>query len=188
MKIIPKKFYNRDTLTVAKELLGCILVKEDKDTGFVQAGKIVETEAYTQDDPSCHAYRGRTKRSITLYKEPGLSYVYFTYGMYHCLNIVTEPFDTAGAVLIRALEPLENLDNTNGPGKLCREMGITRDFNEIPVYDEKSVLRVYKGEKIDEENIVQTTRIGIKLAADYPWRFYLNDSKWVSKRAKSNPR
>lgn len=184
MKLLPQKFYKRDTLTVAKELLGCIIVKEDFETGFVQAGKIVETEAYTQDDPSCHAYRGKTKRSITLFKDPGLSYVYFTYGMYHCINIVTEPFDTAGAVLIRALEPIENVDNTNGPGKLCREMNITREHNELKVFDKNSIIRVYQGTPPKPEDIVQTTRIGIKLAADYPWRFYDNSSKYVSKKVK----
>lgn len=181
-KILPQKFYNRDTPEVAKDLLGCVLLKKDPQTGFVQAGKIVETEAYTQDDPSCHAYRGKTKRSVTLFKDPGISYVYFTYGMYHCMNIVTEPYDTAGAVLIRALEPIENLDNTNGPGKLCREMSITREHNEIPVFDKNSPIIIVSGENIDKDNIVQTTRIGIRLAADYPWRFYIRDNKWVSKK------
>ena len=182
-KPLEQSFYTRNTLTVAKELLGCILVKKTKE-GSIQAGKIVETEAYTADDPACHAYKGRTKRSVTLFKDPGLTYVYFTYGMYHCMNIVTEPVDTAGAVLIRALEPLKNVDNTNGPGKLCREMLITREHNELPVYDEKSVITVYKGESIKDKNIIQTTRIGISTAVDYPWRFYVKDNKWVSKFAK----
>lgn len=184
-EIISQDFFNRDTLTVAKELLGCVLVKKNED-GFFQAGRIVETEAYKENDPACHAYRGRTKRSVTLFDEPGLTYVYFTYGMYHCMNIVTEPFDTAGAVLIRALEPLENLDNTNGPGKLCREMFITREHNKLPVYDKDSLLTVYKGAKVKNKDIVQTTRIGLSSAQDYPWRFYIKDNKWVSKKAKSS--
>ena len=181
LKILPQEFYNRDTLDVAKDLLGCFLVKKEND-GCLKIGKIVETEAYKADDPACHAYRGKTKRSITLFKEPGIAYVYFTYGMHHCMNIVTEPFDTAGAVLIRALEPVENLDNTNGPAKLCREMNITRELNEVPMFTEDSVMFVCEGESGKENDIVHTTRIGIKLAADYPWRFYLKDNKWVSKK------
>ena len=181
---LPQGFYNRDTLTIAKELLGCILVKRIPD-GFVQAGKIVETEAYTACDPACHAFKGRTKRSSTLFKEPGLSYVYFTYGMYHCMNVVTEPFDTAAAVLIRALEPVLNVDNTNGPGKLCRELNITREHNELPVYDKNSIITVWAGDSVSKENIVRTTRIGISYAKDYLWRFYIKDNKWVSKKIKN---
>ena len=181
LKILPQEFYNRDTLDVAKDLLGCLLVKKEKD-GHLKIGKIVETEAYKSDDPACHAYRGKTKRSITLFKEPGIAYVYFTYGMHHCMNIVTESFDTAGAVLIRALEPLENIDNTNGPAKLCREMNITRELNETPMFADDSEMFVSEGESSKESNIVQTTRIGIKLAVDYPWRFYLKGNKWVSKK------
>lgn len=185
MKIIEKDFYIRNTLDAAKDLLGCIMVRKDEN-GLYQVGKIVETEAYTQNDPACHAYRGKTKRSSTLFKEGGLAYVYFTYGMYHCMNIVTEEEESAAAVLIRALEPLENVENTNGPGKLCREMHITRDLNELPVYDKNSQITVYYGEKTPEENIVQTTRIGIKVAQDYPWRFYDDSSKYVSKKIRKS--
>lgn len=177
-KLLTKKFFEQDTLTVAKKLLGCVLVRNDN--GIIQKGMIVETEAYTQDDPSCHAYMGETKRSRTLFKEAGISYVYLIYGMYHCLNFITEPEGYGCAVLIRALEPIENMSNTNGPGKLCRELNIDRTLNEIDVTDQNSPIYVVQGNKIPPENIVTTTRIGIKKAADYPWRFYIKGNKFVS--------
>jgi DNA-3-methyladenine glycosylase len=95
-----REFFERDTLVIAKDLLGAVLCR--KVDGIVKKGIIVETEAYTQEDPSCHAYR-RTKRSETMFKEAGLSYVYFTYGMHHCMNIVTESKERGCAVLIRAV-------------------------------------------------------------------------------------
>lgn len=179
-QILSKNFFARDTLKVAKELLGCVLVKKDKNKTY--KGIIVETEAYKANDPACHAYKGKTKRAQTLFKDPGLSYVYMIYGMYYCINVVTEPFDTAGAVLIRALEPLEEIQNTAGPGKLCRALNIDKSHNEINLCDESSEIFILKGEKILEENVVQTTRIGIKLAADYPWRFYVKGNPHVSKK------
>lgn len=179
MSILKRDFYSRNTLEVAKELLGCKLNR--KLNGRVYSGIIVETEAYTQDDPACHAYRGRTPRSATLFGKPGLAYVYFIYGMYHCLNFVTEPEDTAGAVLIRALEPISPLSNTNGPGKLCREMKIDRELNEVDVTTQKSGLWVEKYLEIPPENVITTGRIGIKAAADYPWRFYIKGNSFVSR-------
>lgn len=184
MTILSRDFYNRDTLIVAQELLGCKLCRRIGDK--VLEGIIVETEAYKQHDPACHAFRGKTKRAITLFKEPGLSYVYLIYGMYNCMNVVTEPYDTAGAVLIRALEPLGELvdsKGTNGPGKLCREMQITKELNEIDITNDKGDIWVERGSKykLDDNNIVTTTRIGIKVAEDYPWRFYIRDNRDVSK-------
>lgn len=179
-KVLTKTFFKRDTLKVAKDLLGCVLVKKCGDKVF--KGIIVETEAYKANDPACHAYKGKTKRALTLFKEPGLSYVYMIYGMYFCINVVTEPFDTAGAVLIRALEPLENIENTNGPGKLCKALSINKSHNEIDLCDLESEICILKGNKVFKENIVQTTRIGIKQAADYPWRFYIKDNPFISKK------
>ncbi len=178
MGIIDRDFYNRDTLVVAKDLLGCKLCR--RIGGKVLEGIIVETEAYKQNDPACHAYRGKTPRSATLFKMPGLSYVYFIYGMYHCVNVTTEPEETAGAVLIRALEPI-NVENTNGPGKLCRALEITKELNEVDVTDNESSLWIEDCKKYSESDIVTTTRIGIKVAADYPWRFYIKNNKFVSK-------
>ncbi|NLF82624.1 MAG: DNA-3-methyladenine glycosylase [Candidatus Gastranaerophilales bacterium] len=178
MSILKKDFYDRNTLEVARELLGCKLNR--KLNGKVYSGIIVETEAYTQDDPACHAYRGKTPRSATLFGKPGLAYVYFIYGMYHCLNFVTEPEDVAGAVLIRALEPIPPLSNTNGPGKLCRELKIDRELNEVDVTTLKSGLWVEKYFEIAPDKIVTTGRIGIRVATDYPWRFYIKENPFIS--------
>ncbi len=180
MTIPDHSFYERDTLQVAKDLLGCKLLRRYGDE--ILEGIIVETEAYTANDPACHAYKGKTPRSATLFKKPGLSYVYLIYGMYHCVNIVTEPKETAGAVLIRALEPVKPLDNTNGPGKLCREMKITKELNEIDVTNSKSDLWVEKYKSIKKSQIIETTRIGIKQATDWSWRFYIKDNKFLSKK------
>lgn len=180
MSILERDFYNRDTLKVAKDLLGYKLCR--KIDGKILSGIIVETEAYTQNDPSCHAFRGKTPRSATLFKKPGLAYVYFTYGMHHCFNVVTEPEETAGAVLIRAIEPIGELENTNGPARLCKQMLITRELNEADLTSTKSVIWIEEGIEVPKHKIHTTTRIGIKLAADYPWRFYIKNNKFVSKK------
>lgn len=180
MDILKRNFYNRATLQVAKDLLGCKLCR--KIDGEVLSGIIVETEAYTQDDPACHAYRGKTPRSITLFKKPGIAYVYFVYGMHYCFNVVTENEGTAGAVLIRALEPLAPVLNTNGPAKLCKSLSISKDLNEVDLVSGNSILWIERGNEISHLNIETTTRIGIKQAADYPWRFYIKDNKFVSKK------
>jgi DNA-3-methyladenine glycosylase len=183
--ILKRDFYERNTLLVAKELLGCRLSRQVGNT--VLSGIIVETEAYTQDDPACHAFKGRTPRAATLFKKAGLAYVYFIYGMYHCVNVVTEPEETAGAVLIRALEPLTPVQNTNGPGKLCRELKITKELNEIDITSANAGMWIEKDKIIPEKEIVTTGRIGIKLAAEYPWRFYIKDNPFVSKKQNKSP-
>ncbi|MFH0702495.1 MAG: DNA-3-methyladenine glycosylase [bacterium] len=177
-----RDFYNRNTLEVAKDLLGCKLSR--RINGEILSGIIVETEAYTQNDPACHAYRGKTPRSVTLFKQPGIAYVYFIYGMYHCFNVVTEPENTAGAVLIRALEPIYPVKNTNGPGKLCRELNITKKLNEIDLTDYNSDLWIEKHLSIQNQEIVSATRIGIKQASDFPWRFYIKNNPFVSRKLR----
>lgn len=121
-----------------------------------------------------------------LYAHPGTAYVYLIYGMYDCLNVVTEPFGTAGAVLFRALEPpVASGLRTNGPGRLTWAMGITRQqFNGQPLTDWQSGLVLAKGTVYGDDEIVQTTRIGITKAIAYPWRFYVKQSAWVSVREK----
>lgn len=179
-----KNFYNRNTIEVAKDLLGKKLCRKIGDEIF--SGIIVETEAYTQDDPACHAFKGKTPRAATLFKKPGIAYVYFIYGMYHCFNVITEPEETAGAVLIRAIDTEITkckFCNTNGPAKLCREFQITREHNEIDLTNKNSILWIEEGVKINKEKIHATTRIGIKKASDYPWRFYIKDNKFVSKNS-----
>jgi len=180
MSIIQRDFYDRNTLDVAKDLLGCNLCRIFN--GHLFSGLIVETEAYTQDDPACHAFRGKTSRAATLFKKPGIAYVYFIYGMHYCFNVVTECESKAGAVLIRAIEPINQTLNTNGPAKLCREFSITKELNEADLVSDKSGIWIEEGIKVPPENIIITTRVGIKQAADYPWRFYIKDNEFVSRK------
>lgn len=180
MTIICKSFYSKNTLDVAKSLLGCVLCREF-DSGDVLKGMIVETEAYTQEDPACHAFRGKTKRAATLFKSPGLAYVYLIYGMYNCMNVVTEEEGRGCAVLIRAIEPIGDFGGTNGPGKLCRAMEITRELNEVDLTSPLSALRIEEGKTVPESEIVCTTRIGISSGTELKWRFYIKNNHWVSK-------
>ena len=175
---------------MAFELIGKILVLNQD--GILLSGKIVETEAYFgAQDPASHAYRGRTLRNQVMFGLAGISYVYFTYGNHHCLNIVTEEEGTAGAVLIRALEPLAGIELmkkrrgnqnelalTNGPGKLTQAFGITREHSGHDLT--KSMF--YVTEEGEEKSIdIQTDkRIGISRAQNLPLRFYLRGNPFVS--------
>lgn len=175
-------FFERETLAVARDLLGAYLMKFQPESGEWLRCRVVETEAYTADDPACHAYNRKTGRAQMLYHHPGTAYVYLIYGMYDCLNVVTEPHGTAGAVLFRALEPPEGMElKTHGPGRLTRALGITRQqFNGLPLTDVASGLYLAVGAPVPDQQVVQTTRIGISKAVDYPWRFYIRDNRWVS--------
>lgn len=185
---LPRSFFERETLIVARELLGHRLRVQSQEGKSPHILRIVETEAYTQEDPACHAYGRTTGRAATLYLKPGLAYVYLIYGMYHCLNVTTEPEGRAGAVLFRALEPLLETElRTHGPGRLTKALNITRiAHNEIDLTHPDSPLTLLPGDPIPDSHIVQTTRIGISQGADFPWRFYIEDSPWVSVRAKSS--
>jgi len=129
MQKLPRAFYDRDTILVAKELLGKFLVH--KSNGVKRVGKIVEVEAYLgPHDLAAHSAKGRTKRTEIMFGPPGHAYVYLIYGMYHCMNVVTEREGHASAVLLRAIEPVENVEGkTCGPGLLCRAMKIDRQLN-----------------------------------------------------------
>lgn len=197
-----REFYSRNTLTVAKELLGKVLVHNIN--GEKLKGTIVETEAYLGiRDKAAHAYGGRkTKRVEAMYGLPGTAYVYLIYGMYYCFNIVTEKEGVPEAVLIRAIEPIEGLDLmaknrfgisydnltkyqkknlTNGPGKLTRALNIDKALNMIDLCND----RLYLEEADNSEfNIVETTRVGIDYAEeakDFPYRFYIQGNSYVSK-------
>jgi len=197
MRIIEREFYNRDTIDVAKDLLGKILVRVVN--GKVLSGTIVESEAYrSTDDPASHSYRGKTERNSVMFGEVGHAYVYFTYGNHYCLNIVAKDYATpAGAVLIRAIEPIDGVslmhryrkthdpyNLASGPGKLTQALKITKKQNDIDV-TKKGELYIVNGKDISKSEIFATSRIGIRVALDKQWRFLIADNKFVSKKVKA---
>jgi DNA-3-methyladenine glycosylase len=190
---LPPEFYARETELVARDLLGAIL--ECSTPEGVATGRIVETEAYLgEHDPACHAAVGQTARTSPLYGPPGTAYVYFIYGMHWCVNAVTREHGLPSAVLIRALEPLEGLDLmrqrrpgarrledlTSGPARLCSALGITGAHNGLPL--QRPPLLVRPGEPVPEAAVEVTPRIGITKAADWPLRWLVADSPYVSGR------
>lgn len=181
---------SREAEEVAPRLLGSLLVLEAD--GKKMIGRIVETEAYDQTDAASHSYKGRTPRTDVMFGPPGHLYVYFTYGMHYCCNVVTGPEGHGSAVLIRALEPLEGqemmelnrhgrngINLTNGPAKLCQAYGINKSWNGHDLAEPP--LRLLLQDPLPTKNIVQTTRIGITQAQDLPWRFYVRGNPYVSK-------
>ena len=191
-KILPCEFYLQPTLKVAKELVGKTLYR--KINGRVLSGKIVETEAYLKNDPACHASRGMTERNKVMFDPAGRAYVYFTYGMHHCFNIVTQKEGVPEAVLIRAVEPIEGIEImqrnrklrttnhkpltnlTNGPAKLCQAFGIDKKLNGVDMT--KGDFVVLNSDK--KEKVKKATRIGITEYTDKLWRFH-NNSEFVSR-------
>ena len=186
---LPRAFYARKTLTVARDLLGRVLVHHDGDVR--RAGVIVETEAYLgPHDLACHAAKGRTNRTDVMFGPPGHAYVYLIYGMYDCFNVVTEKVDYPAAVLIRAVDPLEGcVGSTDGPGKLCRAMNITRALNRFDLTD--SALSIEEGTRTSPRRIEKGPRIGVDYAGEWarePLRFWIRDNPHVSKRRASSVR
>ncbi len=201
MDRLTREFYNRDTRTVARELLGKVLVRRTEEG--VLSAKIVETEAYMGvSDRAAHSYGGRrTKRVEVMYGPPGFSYVFFIYGMCDCFNAVTREEGVPEAVLIRAGEPVEGLERmafnrfrkpygalkkseirglTNGPGKLCQALQIDRSLNGEDLCGDTLYILNGEGEKFE---IVSARRVGVDYAGearDYPWRFYIGDNPCVS--------
>ncbi len=189
---LPRSFYLRPTLTVAKDLLGKLLVRKlGKKT---LAGRIVEVEAYLGEiDPASHAYRGKTKRNEVMFLEGGHLYVYFTYGMHFCSNVVTERRGKGRAILLRALEPLRGMSTmvknrggveddtklTSGPARLCQALAIGRKENGIDLTG--SEIYIGRGAKIASSRIGRTRRIGIRKGAEKPWRFHVKGSRFVSR-------
>lgn len=200
-------FFRRETLDVARALLGCRLVREHPSSGQGRlVGRIVETEAYTQEDPAFHGSNLYDPETDTvqrkglggdLFAPPGVGYVYLCYGIHWLLNVVTEPEGTGGAVLIRAVEPVEgvdvirdrrgskhrDVDLTNGPGKLAEAFDVDDAFHSVdlttpPLYFSPGDLR-------PEETIATSSRIGISKARDRQWRFYLRDHPYVSRATPS---
>lgn len=193
---LQRSFYARNTLTVAREMLGQRLVR--KLGAHRIAGRIVEVEAYVgEGDTACHAARGRTARNAVMFGPAGHAYVYFIYGMHHCFNVVTEHEGSAAAVLVRALEPLEGLGSmrrhrggrdgvelTNGPAKLCSALAIDRALNGADlVTSEEAWLE--RDALVGESDIAEGPRIGVhgdERAQTVPWRFWVAGNPYVSGR------
>lgn len=201
--ILNSSYYNKfSTLELSKNLLGKILVHKNEEG--ITSGIIVETEAYLQDDPACHAYKKITLRNESMFQDAGTAYVYFIYGNYFCINIVSNKSGIGEAVLIRALEPLKRSDLMrnrllskakiprtknydldtklcNGPGKLCTAMGISKKNDGTKMYESES-LYIKSAHDIENDNIVTTTRIGITKGVDLAYRFYIKGNKFISKK------
>jgi len=182
---LPLTFYRRSALTVARELLGKVLVHQLPTDR--REGRIVETEAYVgEHDLACHASKGRTRRTEVLFGPPGRAYVYFIYGMYHCFNVVTEPEGVAAAVLVRAIEPLAGIPEglgTDGPGKLCRALGITLLQNREDLRGD--VLFIEDAPAVPRSRIERGPRIGVDYSgiwAQRPYRLWLRGNPFVSVR------
>jgi DNA-3-methyladenine glycosylase len=183
--VIEPGFFDRDTLEVAEDLLGMLLVREID--GQVRWGRLVEVEAYCgPEDRAAHSWRGRTPRTAVMYGPPGHAYVYLIYGMYNCLNFVTRQEGCPQAVLIRAMEPGPGVNRSSGPGLVCRSMGIDRTLNGRRLQPPDLYL-VDDGFRPAPGAIARTPRIGVGYAgewAELPWRFCL-DSPHLSRRLRS---
>jgi DNA-3-methyladenine glycosylase len=192
---LTRAFYERNTVRVAKELLGKVLVR--RLGPVLLKGIIVEAEAYRgHDDAASHAYMGPTGRNQVMFGEPGRAYVYFTYGMHYCLNVTTEPAGQPGAVLIRAAQPIKGIaemkrrrrvdnvkDLSNGPAKLTQAFAVTSTLNG---HDLTLGRKLYVAEPFrpDPFAIASGTRIGIRVAAERRWRFFVKDNPFVSKQQR----
>jgi DNA-3-methyladenine glycosylase len=189
MKPLPRTFYNRPTLTVARELIGARLVRILGGVRLV--GLIAETEAYiSQQDLACHAKAGITARTQVMFGEPGHAYVYFTYGNHWMLNVVTEREGFPAAVLIRAIQPIEGVEvmlerrngrDTFGPGKLCQALGITKHENGLDLTERSGSLWIEEGVNIPNSLVTKGPRVGLNNTPEpwlsKPWRFLVKGWK-----------
>lgn len=187
---LPREFFSRPTLTVARSLIGKYLVRE-QETGII-AGKIIEVEAYVgPQDKACHASKGRTARTEVMFGPPGISYVYLIYGMYHCLNVVTERVDFPSAVLVRAVDV--DGDVIDGPGRLCRAFKIDRSLNQLDMTIGKSLWFEDRSHRVPRGGIGRYPRIGVDYAGDWAqklWRFRLRtkEDRAMSRRRSPGAR
>jgi len=182
MQKLTRSFYDRDTRLVARELLGKILVH--RHDGLEQVGKIVETEAYLgPHDLAAHSSKGLTERTKIMFGPPGHAYVYLIYGIYHCMNVVTEREGHASAVLLRAVEPIKNIESrTQGPGLLCKAMKIDKRLNGHDLFSEDFFIAA--PEETVSHTIVKRPRIGVDYAKHWAkrhLRFYITDNPFVSR-------
>jgi len=206
-EILPRPFFERPSRSVAPDLLGTVIEHETPDG--VVAVRLTEVEAYHGElDPASHAFRGRTNRNAVMYGDPGFVYVYFTYGMHFCMNLVCEPAGVASAVLLRAGEVIDGValaairrrdaparDLARGPARLTVTLGLNRTDNGRDACDPASPLRIRAGHRSPpRRQIMAGPRTGVAVAADIPWRFWLDAEPTVSvyrphvpKRRKTNP-
>ena len=185
-KFISKKFFYRHSKLVAPDLIGCYLIKKNNEIDQVK-GVIVETEAYSQEEEACHGYRKMTESNKSLFGKPGTFYIYKSYGIHHCLNIVTDKENFASGVLIRAVFiPKKNERLAAGPGLVTIIFGIDVSFNSLEVLNNKSLWIAPRDYTQEEKDLIQTTRIGISKAKNIKWRWYLKNSRSVSKRLKGD--
>lgn len=191
MSVLKRAFYDRPALEVARDLLGCQIVR--MIAGQQLIGRIVETEAYQgETDLGCHASAGRTPRTQVMYGPPGHAYIYFTYGMHWLLNVVTDKVDTPAAVLIRAMRPLKGLDGmaqnrpyrarqrgwTDGPAKLTQALAVTGTLNAVDLCTSDSPLWIESGHPVPDDQVAKTARIGLNSVPEpwrsIPWRFVVD--------------
>lgn len=190
---LPRAFYRRPAPLVASDLIGRLVVRPLP--GVMVVGRIVEAEAYQEDDPASHSYRGVTARTAVMFGPPGHLYVYFSYGNHWCMNVVTGRDGEGSAVLLRAAEPLEGIewmraarglhavrDLCSGPGKLTQAFGITKAQNGLDLVAGQD-LYVASGTRVPDEGIGVGPRVGISVATEKPWRFFVKDNPYVSRRA-----
>ena len=193
---LPQQFYLRPTLKIARDLLGRYFVRRLGEETLI--GRIVEVEAYLgEKDPASHAYRGRTKRNEVMFRLGGHLYVYFTYGMHFCANVVTEREGLGRAVLLRAIEPIQGVETmsrlrerkgtkirsrmlTNGPAKLCEALDLKRNENGTDLSGDQIFLT--QGEPVHRKDIGVSTRIGINAGKEHRWRFFLRGNRYLSRR------
>jgi DNA-3-methyladenine glycosylase len=201
MPRLSRRSFARPATEVAPELLGHVLVRRLSD-GRVLRARIVETEAYEQDDPASHAYRGRTPRVRVMFGPPGHLYVYFTYGMHHCMNVVTGANGTGSAVLLRAAQPLDGMDRMSlhrgtdrvldlcrGPGRLAQAFDVDRSLDGADLV-RGSEIWIERDPAATASIVSSGPRVGIRVGTDRPWRFWI-DGPWVSvsrRAAASSPR
>jgi DNA-3-methyladenine glycosylase len=182
MRKLPRTFYDRDTIVVARELLGKYLVHRSR--GRERIGRIVEVEAYLgAHDLAAHSSKGLTERTKIMFGPPGHAYVYFIYGMYHCMNVVTERTGHASAVLLRAIEPVKSVEGqTCGPGLLCRAMHIDRRLNGHDLLSDEFCIATTR--QAGKFTIVKARRIGVDYAGHWAkrhLRFYIKGNPFVSR-------
>lgn len=183
--LLPQSFYNRSTLKVAQDLLGCFLVEASSGRRV----RIVETEAYKGwSDKASHASRGRTRRNQVMFGPPGYFYVYLVYGMHHMVNVVTEKQGYPAAVLLRAGEVADNPNSriAAGPAKLAKYSGLDLEYNNTPVFKRSGFCIEARGKgRMEKISIIKTTRVGVDYAGECKnrkWRFYLKDCSAISRK------